>query len=182
MVSSLATAMAAIGVLASTPQLPQWQADYGKALEATRDGDQPLLVVLDRPDAEQARLEPELLGVSETADADLDLLRPYNLCHVDVSTDYGKKVAQAFKAEDFPFTAIIDKTGSVIIYAKAGKLASDEWQDVLKKFREGDRKSAIAASRPTERTSFKISQDSYRSETPAIQSPNYCPSCQRRSM
>ena len=182
MVSSLATAIVAIGVLASTPELPQWQADYGKALEETRGGEQPLLVVLDQPDAEQARLEPELLGEGETAHADLDLLRPYNLCHVDISTDYGKKVAKAFKAEDFPYTAIIDKTGSVIIYAKAGKMASDEWQDVLKKFREGDRQSAIAASQPTERTSFKISQDSYRTATPAAESPNYCPSCQRRSM
>ena len=112
----------------------------------------------------------------------LELLRPYNLCHVDVSTDYGKKVAEAFKAEDFPYTAIIDKTGSVIIFAKAGKMANEEWQGVLKKFREGDRASAITTSRPTERTSFKISQDSYQSASPAIQSPNYCPSCQRRSM
>ena len=182
MLSYLATAMVAVGVLASTPIPPEWQADYGKALEATRDGKLPLLVVLDRPDADEARLEPELLAEGTSSGEETDLLRPYNLCHVDVSTDYGKKVAEAFKAEDFPYTAIIDKTGSVIIFAKAGKMAGDEWQDVLKKFREGDRESAITTSQPTERTSFKISQDSYRSATPAIQSPNYCPSCQRRSM
>lgn len=180
MVSSLATAMA-VSLLASTVQPLEWQADYGKALEATRSGDQPLLVVLDRPDADEARLEPELLAEGEVAGEDTDVLRPYNLCHVDVSTDYGQKVAEAFKAEDFPFTAIIDKTGSVIIYSKAGPMDSREWQDVLTKFREGDRDSAIASTGPRSRTAYKISKDSYQSGT-TIQSPNYCPSCQRRSM
>lgn len=182
MVSYLATATLAVSLLASTPQPLQWQADYGQALEATRAGDQPLLVVLDDPDAEQARLEPELLSHGEISGAESDLLRPYHLCHVDVSTDYGKKVAKAFKAEDFPFTAIIDKTGSVIIFSKAGKLANEEWQDVLKKYREGDRPGASTASQATTRVSYKISQDSSQASTPDIQSPNYCPSCQRRSM
>ena len=62
MVSYLATAMLAISVLAGTPQPVEWQADYGKALAATRAGDQPLLVVLDEPQAADARIEPALLG------------------------------------------------------------------------------------------------------------------------
>ena len=62
MMSYIATATLAVGLLATTPQTPAWEASYGKALEATREGNQPLLVVLDKPNTEEARVEPELLS------------------------------------------------------------------------------------------------------------------------
>jgi hypothetical protein len=179
MVSYLATAALAISVLASAPGPVEWQADYGKALAETRSDGQPLLVVLDKPQSDDARIEPTLLGEGAAEGQKAEHLNEYNLCHVDVTTDYGQKVAKAFKAESFPHTAIIDKAGSVIIFAKSGKIDGSEWNTVLAKHKDGVRPAA-------RRVSYKISDGSTsgttQSATPVYRNPNYCPSCQRRSM
>ena len=107
MISYMAIATVAIGLLAASPQPRTWEVSYGKALEASRADKSPLLVVLDKPNSEEARIEPALLGDGKQAE-----LRPYRLCHVDVTTEYGQKVAKAFNAKSFPHVAIIDKTGS----------------------------------------------------------------------
>ena len=173
MVSYLATATLAISLLTSTPQPPEWQSDYGKALEATRAGEQPLLVVLDEPKNEAEHLSPAYLSEGKIEGREFELLQPYRLCHVDVSTDYGKKVAEAFDAKKFPFTAIIDKTGSVVIFAKSGQIAADDWAKTLKKFESGDRPSSKA-----KHVSYKVMADP-DSSAPAAANPANCQSCQR---
>jgi hypothetical protein len=178
MVSYLATATLAIGVLASAPQPIEWQADYGAALAATRAGEQPLLVVLDKPNSAEARIEPALLREGAAEGPEADLLDDYNLCHVDVTTDYGKKVAKAFKVKRFPHLAIIDRTGSVIIFAKSGKIDGPEFDTVLTKHRDGIRPAV-------RRVSYKLSDgttSSTEEAKPVYRNPGYCPSCQRRSM
>lgn len=139
MINYLATATMAIGLLAAAPKAPQWEASYGKALEETRSGQDPLLVVLDKPNSEQARIEPALLSEDTASSDNTKLLRPYRLCHVDVTTDYGQKVADAFHAKDFPHVAIIDKTGSVVIFHKSGQIKEAEWQKILTSYKTGDR-------------------------------------------
>jgi hypothetical protein len=171
MVSYLAIAFLSVGLLAGSPQSPAWEASYGKALEATRDGNSPLLIVLDKPGSDEARLEPELLGKEDVASDETELLRPYRLCHVDVSTKYGRKVASAFRAKSFPHVAIIDKTGSTVIFRKSGKLQPEEWARILERHKSGDRSLAKSVSR----TSYKPSESF--SDSPA--SRPYCPSCQR---
>src|SRR6185295_15487382 len=109
MVHYLAATLLAVTTFASTPTKVEWQADYGKALEATRSDQRPLLVVLDIPSNPQASLADGLLS---TEGDQAKLLASYELCHVDVSTEYGKRVAQAFKATQFPHTTIIDRTGA----------------------------------------------------------------------
>jgi hypothetical protein len=176
MVSYLAIAILSVGLLAGAPQQPEWEASYGKALEATRDdGSSPLLVVLDKPDSEDARLEPELLGKDqEVAGGDeIELLKPYELCHVDVTTKYGRKVADAFRAKKFPHVAIIDKTGSTVIFHKSGQIEPAEWEQILERHKSGDRSLARSVSR----TSYKPSETVV--ERPVSQP--YCPSCQRSS-
>jgi len=152
MISYLATATMAIGLLAGAPRAPQWETSYGKALEETRAGEDPLLVVLDKPNSKEARIEPALLSEETASSQHSKLLRPYRLCHVDVTTDYGQKVAEAFHAKNFPHVAIIDKTGSMVIFKKSGKIKPDEWQDILTSHKSGERPKS---SRP------------------------YCPNCQR---
>ena len=153
MLNFLATATMAIGVLAAAPKAPQWEASYGKALEATRSGQDPLLVVLDKPNSKDARIEPALLSENKAGNENAKLLRPYRLCHVDVSTPYGQKVAEAFHAKDFPHVAIIDKTGSMVIFKKTGKVQTAEWQEILTKNKSGERPATINRA--------------------------YCPNCQR---
>lgn len=170
MVNSLATALLAVSVLASSSEPVEWQSDYGKALEATKAGEQPLLVVLDKPEADDARMEPELMDEGAETGEEAELLRPYNLCHVDASSDYGQKVAKAFKADRFPHVAIIDKSGKQVIFHKSGRFAAKEWRDVLEKFRDGER--------PIRQVSYKV----IGGTSSSFSNPNYCPSCQRRSM
>lgn len=145
----------------------KWQSDYGKALEASRAEARPLLVVLDKP-SDQA--EPEQLAAEGEQE---ELLGAYECCHVDVSTEYGEKVADAFKAKEFPFAAIIDKTGSVVLTKKAGKVSDEEWQSTLATYKHGERKSKAL------QTSFFRGSAGV---TTSVQSPSYCPSCQRRGM
>jgi hypothetical protein len=165
--------MLAVSVLAGTPQPVEWQPDYGKALEETRAGDQPLLVVLDEPKTDDTRVEPALLGEGTANSPEAELLHRYHLCHVDASTPYGKKVAAVFAVKRLPHVAIIDKSGSVILYSKSGKIAQNEWRTALRSHQDG--------TRPLHRISFKLTGDSSESSsTPDYSNPSYCPSCQRR--
>jgi hypothetical protein len=166
MINFVATATLALSMLAATPKAPQWDSSYGKALEATRAGQDPLLVVLDKPGTEDARIEPALLSEDDVSNDNSKLLSQYNLCHVDVSTDYGKKVAEAFRAKEFPHVAIIDKTGSVVIFKKSGQIKQDEWKKILTSYKSGDR-NAVA------HYTFKPVSDS------ATTKP-FCPNCQRQ--
>jgi hypothetical protein len=173
MVSYLAIVVLSVGLLAGAPHPPQWEASYGKALKATRSDKSPLLVVLDKPNSDEARLEPELLGKEAVSGDETELLRPYRLCHVDVTTKYGRKVASAFRAKRFPHVAIIDKTGSTVIFRKSGQIEPAEWEKILERHKSGDRTLAKTVSR----TSYKPSESI--SGKPA--SRPYCPNCQRNS-
>jgi hypothetical protein len=157
MINFIATATLAISLMASAPKAPHWETSYGKALEATRAGQDPLLVVLDKPGSD-AQIEPALLSEDETGSDTSKLLSPYRLCHVDVTTEYGQKVAKAFHAKEYPHVAIIDKTGSVVIFKKSGPIKQDEWKQILASHKSGERAHVVLK--------------------PATQP--YCPNCQRQ--
>jgi hypothetical protein len=154
-----------------------WESSYGKALEETRADDQPLLVVLENPSAASARLEPALLGQDAAEGQPVDLLRPYNLCRIDVTTEYGQKVALAFKVKIFPYVAVIDRTGSVILHAKTGQIGSQEWNRMLTTYKDGQRTGTAVSHttyKPNGSLMFQNPSSTY------ILNGSYCPSCQRR--
>jgi hypothetical protein len=172
MLSYLATATLAMSALLAAPQDLQWESSYGKALEASRSADAPLLVVLDKPNSKDARLAPELLNGKAAEGNDTALLKPYRLCHVDVTTKYGKKVAKAFHATTFPQVSIIDKTGKTVIFTKTGNIKPVEWKQILTRHKSGNQSLAKAVSR----TVYKpITGGSSSGSRP------YCPNCQRNS-
>lgn len=177
MISYLATAMLAVMSAAAPPQPVHWESDYGKALEATRADDLPLLVVLDKPQVDDARLDPALLSDGSAASKENQPLQSYQLCHVDVTTEYGQKVADAFHAQAFPYTAIIDKTGKVIIFSNTGKVSDSQWTSILDSHKDGICPGSTAISH----VSYKVSGDSAVIEKPSTSFSNgsYCPSCQR---
>ena len=141
MINFVATATLVIGLVTAAPKAPQWETSYAKALEETRSGQDPLLVVLDKPNSKEARLEPTLMSEDKPSTDASKLLKPYRLCHVDVTTEYGQKVAKVFNAKEFPHVAIIDKTGSMVIFKKTGQIDSAEWQKVLTSHKAGERAS-----------------------------------------
>src|SRR3954467_10649504 len=141
MINFVATATLAIGVLAAAPKSPQWETSYGKALEETRAGQDPLLVVLDKPNSKEGRLEPALLSEDKATTSSSKLLKPYRLCHVDVTTEYGQKVAKVFKAKEFPHVAIIDTTGSMVFLKKTAQIDWAEWKKIWASHKTGERPS-----------------------------------------
>ncbi len=175
MMSFLATAAITIGLLATAPQAPQWGSDYGDALEATRSGNQPLLIVIDKSENEDARIDPAFLSEDSINGKETNLLASYELCHVDASTKYGSAVAKVFHASTYPYMAIIDKTGSVILYSKAGNVDAQEWERVLSTYTAGERVSAQS-------TTHVYKPVVAEKPVSSLSDGSYCPSCQRRAM
>jgi len=180
MLTYLASATLLVGLVTATPQPPQWESSYGKALAATREGDHPLLVVIDKPGTEGSQIDPKLLS-QDTIEGDAyKAVEPYNLCHVDATTEYGQKVADVFHAKTFPYVAIIDKTGSVVLFRKAGNMDATEWDRVLASHKSGERTASTAVSHvsykpvASEGTVIENTSGSYSSKS-------YCPNCQRKS-
>lgn len=170
-----------------------WHADYGVALAETKQEAQPLLVVLDDPTDEANRLDPSLLK----ADSGAFSLDSYALCHVDVSTEYGKKVAEGFKVTEFPHVAIIDKSGSVILRRVSGDVTADQWRQLLSQHQSGARSGATryTVAKPIV-TTVQAAGSAVRNvlpesrpvmskpvfSAPGYSSPQpYCPSCQLRN-
>jgi hypothetical protein len=112
-----------------------WMANYTEALNQTQESEKPLLVVIDNPSdptlcAEHAGQKPDKTQA--------ELLGSYELCRVDVTTEHGKQVAEAFGVAEFPFMAIIDKTGSGVLFQSAGKMDTVEWVENLAAYRDGE--------------------------------------------
>jgi hypothetical protein len=170
MVHYLAVVTIAASTMGVSPSAPKWEADYGKALAATRSDQRPLLVVLDTPaDAKTAVQEDLLKADGEHA----NLLKSYELCRVDVSTDYGKKVAEAFGATQFPHTAIIDKNGATVLFKKPGQISGDEWKSTLTKFENGVQPTSHSVGYRGNSIFGSQSTGSY---------PAGCTACQRKAM
>jgi hypothetical protein len=112
-----------------------WKDNYTQALEETKNTDKPLLVVVHDP------TDPELLARHATDRPDAtqtELLKRYELCRVDVSTEHGQRVAEAFSIEQLPFLAVIDKTGSGVLHQHSGQLKPEDWVEKLVTYREGN--------------------------------------------
>lgn len=180
MVHYLVITTLALSSAVASSKPAQWQADYGKALAATRADDRPLLVVLDDPTNPKKAVEDDQL---KTDGDQAQLLAKYQLCHIDASTEYGQRVAKVFKANKFPFTAIIDKTGSIVLHKKQGQLTDAEWNETLSAYKSGERSTAdhYTTSYRGGQVSGSDSSFSIPAASTSIVSPSYCPSCQRNA-
>lgn len=117
-----------------SPVADRWTDDYAVALAATKKTQRPLLIVIDDARRKDWRLEL----VSSKADQDPSaLLSQFELCRIDVATEYGQAVAESFKVQEYPFAAIIDRTGSVILHKESGPTTAQEWSAVLARHRSG---------------------------------------------
>ncbi|MFO0916561.1 MAG: hypothetical protein U0795_26635 [Pirellulales bacterium] len=146
-----------------------WETHYGKAIESAREHSKPLVVVMENPAQPQQRLdENSLLQAAQAGEK----LQGYELCRVDVSTDYGQKVAAAFGAKTFPYTAVSDQKSKYLTFRKAGQMSADEWN------------SALASAHRTARTTVQSTGSSPIVTSPTFSMPSstpaYCPSCQLR--
>jgi hypothetical protein len=133
--------IAVAGFLVAPSSGREWLKDYGQALEATRQAQRPLLIVIDQQPKWLAHIEP----VSETGQPVAPaLLNKYTLCHVDATTSYGKAVAGAFRTSTFPTTVIIDKAGAVQIAKRTGRLSASALSSLLVAHQGGERPAPAA--------------------------------------
>ena len=114
----------------------EWETDYAKAFQVAQQTRRPLLVVLERP----AEVRHQVRQASFTVDPTMnELLKPYVLCRVDVTTPYGREVAKAFSAKEFPLTAITDRTVTTLVFKKVGSFSTQEWVQTLITYQKGER-------------------------------------------
>ena len=118
----------------------EWLKDYGAALASTKQSQRPLLIVIDQQPKWLAHVEP-VSDVGQPVAA--SLLQKYTLCHVDATTAYGQAVAKAFRTATFPTTVIIDRTGSVQLVRKTGRLRADALASMLTAHQNGKRPAAV---------------------------------------
>ncbi len=146
----------------------KWLSDYGVALKAAREQGRPLLIVIDRPGDAVGRISQ----ISHSEAGPADDLKHYVLCRVDADTAYGKAVVKAFEAASLPHTAIIDKAGEYILFAKAGQFSSQEWTTTLAKYRTGVRPVSYRSAREEVFSGYSgYGYGGYGG--------SYCPSCSR---
>lgn len=130
-----------VGFLAAPSSGREWLKDYGQALEATKQSQRPLLIVIDQQPKWLAHIEPVSDATQPVAPG---LLKKFTLCHVDATTPYGKRVAKAFRTTTFPLTVIIDKTGSVQLVKQAGRLSTGALTSLLITHQQGELPAATA--------------------------------------
>jgi hypothetical protein len=132
-----------LAFVAATASPSVWMNDYGAALKAAKAERKPLLVVIEDPAERTAKFEEASLSHQR---ADRELLSKYKLCRIDATTPYGAAVARAFRAQALPFTSIIDKTGSVQIFVKAGPLSETQWRAALAQHQSGAKPEPVICS------------------------------------
>ena len=114
----------AVSLTQSTPIDKKWESDYGTALHAAQEEQRPLIVVLENPHDPAQAASKEALASGHGRP---ELLEKFELCRVDVTTKVGKQVAEAFGAEQFPYTAITDEKCRKIVHREVGRPAPGRW-------------------------------------------------------
>ena len=122
---------------------PEWISDYGQALEAARAANRPLLIVLDDPTRPEGQISQASVRNDTTQNT---LLQQFILCHIDVTTGYGRRVVEAFGVGDFPYTVITDRAVKTIIYSRVGQFRSADWVTTLVRYQNGERRPSRVRS------------------------------------
>lgn len=131
----------AIAAMAGTPP-GSWFDNYSAAWHRAQQERKPLLVVLEAGAGNlgQAAAVAYRSGDARAIPAGAateELLKKYVLCHIDTSTAYGQRMLRAFKADGAPFVSIIDITGKLQIFRKAGLMSEHEWEIALATYQDG---------------------------------------------
>jgi hypothetical protein len=156
-----------------TSQDLKWSDHYARAKHEAAAAQRPLLVVLENPQDPAGRLSVEKIA---NDDSQVELLEHYQLCRVDVTTEYGKRVAEAFGAKTFPYTAITDKSTRYITFRSAGPMTSEQWTRTLQSRKQGQVVSNTSTVQRVE-TSKVIMPPASLPITEFYSVPSGCPNC-----
>lgn len=151
-----------------------WSDHYANAKQGAATEQRPLLVVLENSADPAGKLDLQATG---SAEKQLELLKQYKLCRMDVNTPYGKRVAEAFHVTKFPFTAITDKSTRYVTFRSSDAMTADQWTQTLEAKKAGETPVAVATpAEPVRVQSAKaVAWPTFQPAQPA----GYCPNCVR---
>lgn len=107
-----------------------WMGNYGDALAIARNAERPLLLVLEKPTDPGGRLDEQLFDNTTP-----ELLKTYQFCRVDITTEYGSKVAALYGATTYPYTVITDASCRKIVFRGTGRFTPARWRKTLETYR-----------------------------------------------
>ena len=108
----------------------KWKKHYDSAKVEAQKSKRPLVVVIDKPDSKKEKIDETKLT---NQDREKITKEKFELVRVDATTDYGKKVAAAFGATRFPYTAVTDDKSKRIVFRKQGQMSKNDWTLALAK-------------------------------------------------
>lgn len=151
-----------------------WSDHYANAKQGAATEQRPLLVVLENSADPAGKLDLQAAG---NAEKQLELLKQYKLCRMDVNTPYGKRVAEAFHVTKFPFTAITDKTTRYVTFRSSDPMNGDQWTQTLEAKKMGEAPVATTVAEPASRVQAAkaMAWPTFQPAQPA----GYCPNCVR---
>lgn len=101
-----------------------WTSDYSEALTTARCEGRPMLVVLENREKAKER-------AGSIFHVEPKLLTQFEICRVDVGSDYGKKVADRFSPSELPYTVITDNECEQIVFRGVGERTIVQWTETL---------------------------------------------------
>lgn len=159
----------------------KWRRHYDSAKVEAQKAKRPLVVVIEKPDSSQEKIDETKLTPKDRKKIATE---KFELVRVDATTDYGKRVAKAFGARKFPYTAVTDKQSVKIVFRKEGQMSQKDWtlalakssdkglkamqQEALKQDADGAEKDDKESS--TKRTAIKASSILWQTDLAAGQS------------
>jgi len=111
-------------VVGSVSLSPDWTDDYGEALENARCARRPMVVVLENPEKVKQR-------AGSIFHVERELLTRFEICRVDVGSEYGKEVAKLYSPSELPYTVITDSECDRIVFRGVGERSVGEWRETL---------------------------------------------------
>ncbi len=109
----------------SIPMPDAWTCNYPAAVASARQMKLPLLVVLEDCCEKNNRLfqieSPE----------GMEALRRFCVCRLNVNTPEGKRIADAYRATEFPYTLITDVGCKNIVFRGVGNFSQESWRTTL---------------------------------------------------
>ena len=179
----LLAVLATVNLAVSTTGDLDWSDHYANAKSQAAAEQRPLLVVLENPGDPSGKFEQAQLALGgENA----ELLKNYRLCRMDVTTEYGRRVADAFGAKTFPFTAITDKSAKFVNFRSGGTMSGDRWAQALEQWKQGEPVQTVAVAQPSGEAAYqRVEASKVITPWPAYSFPaskasnSYCPNCVR---
>ena len=106
----------------------EWNDNYGEAKRIAAQKKMPVVVLLEDPSNPATSFNEKELASDPQQ---VKLLQKYQLCRIDVTSNYGKSVAKSFKATRFPYTIMLDRSASFITLRRSDKMTPNQWASSL---------------------------------------------------